>query len=166
MSACVHSVSETGCLHPWWPFYYRKLLPRGLNPSPIWWQRCCLYPALLIPCIFAGASGWLVGRCHRAHREAMVLIYLLSVQLWLFCQGAGSGLGRRFLGIADSFPTFSRGLRISFSSPLPHCWADYGEPLANRPSRLIDSGCDSVIGALATLNSIAFPRTGLVTRLA
>ncbi len=84
--------------NPWWPFYYRKLLPRGLNPSLSWWHYYYLYPTLLIPCIFAGASGWIVGRCHRAHREAMVLAYLVSMQLWLLCQGGGFRLMEDVLG--------------------------------------------------------------------
>ena len=92
--------------NPWWPFYYRKLLPRGLNPSPFWWHHYYLYPTLLIPCIFGGASGWIVGRCHRAHREAMVLTYLVSVQLWLFCQGGGFRLTEDVLGNRRFLPYF------------------------------------------------------------
>jgi hypothetical protein len=83
--------------NPWWRFFGR-VLPRGLNPSPNWWHHYYLYPALLVPCIFAGASAWIVGKCHRAHREAMVLIYLVSVQLWLFCQGGGFRLMEDVLG--------------------------------------------------------------------
>lgn len=84
--------------NPGWRFFGRVLLPRGLNPSPYWWHHYYLYPALLIPCIFAGASGWVVGRCHRAHRDAMVVIYLMSVQLWLFWQGGGFRLMEDVLG--------------------------------------------------------------------
>jgi 4-amino-4-deoxy-L-arabinose transferase-like glycosyltransferase len=32
---------------------------------------------------FLAACGWIVGRSHREHRGAMVLVYLLTVQLWL-----------------------------------------------------------------------------------
>jgi len=67
---------------PWWRFLDRVLLARGLKLSP-WWQHYYLYPTWIIYAIFAAVSGWVVGRCHRAHRQAMVLIYLVSVQLWL-----------------------------------------------------------------------------------
>jgi hypothetical protein len=67
---------------PWWRFFDRVLLAHGLKPSS-WWQHYYLYPAWLVVCVFAAANGWIVGRFHRGHRGAMVLVYLLTVQLWL-----------------------------------------------------------------------------------
>jgi hypothetical protein len=131
--------------NPWWRFAGRVLLPRGLIPSPYWWHHYYLYPALLIPCIFAGASGWIVGRCHRAHREAMVVVYLLSVQLWLFCQGGGFRLVEDVLGNRRFLPYLlswvANFIFITIAILLGGLWGDSRErampstPSATEPPR-------------------------------
>ena len=67
---------------PWWRFLHRILLEHGVSPV-VWWRHYYLYPSWLICCIWSAACGWIVGRSHREHRAAMVLVYLLTVQLWL-----------------------------------------------------------------------------------
>ena len=85
---------------PLWRFYAWVLLTHGLSIG-VWWRHYYLYPAPLITWCLAAAAGWTVSRCHRAHREAMVLIFLTSVQLWLlpefFRLGADALGDRRFL---------------------------------------------------------------------
>jgi hypothetical protein len=66
---------------PWWRSFTKLLLAHGVTPTP-WWQHYYFYPILFVPCIFAAATGWIVGRSHRGHRGAMVLAYLASVLLW------------------------------------------------------------------------------------
>jgi len=67
---------------PWWRFLDRVLLANGVTQVS-WWQHYYLYPLWLIHCVSAAACGWIVGRTHRGHRSAMVLVYLLTVHLWL-----------------------------------------------------------------------------------
>jgi len=64
-----------------WKWYGRLLLAHGLMPT-FWWRHYYTYPVVLMWCICAAASGWIVGKCHREHCRAMVLIFLVSVQLW------------------------------------------------------------------------------------
>lgn len=64
-----------------WEWYGRLLSAHGLMPT-IWWRHYYTYPVALMWCICAAASGWMVGKCNREHRTAMVLTFLLSVQLW------------------------------------------------------------------------------------
>jgi len=66
---------------PWWRFFDGVLLAHGLKLGPSWWRHYYLYPGWLIECFFAASSGWFVGRLHRGHREAMVLAFLLTVQI-------------------------------------------------------------------------------------
>ena len=47
-----------------------------------WWRHYYFYPIILVPLICPWASGWVVARCHRRHERAMVLVYLLSLELW------------------------------------------------------------------------------------
>lgn len=85
---------------PVWRLYAQVLLTRGLSIG-VWWRHYYLYPAPLMTCFLAAAAGWTVSRFHRAHRFAMVLAFLLSVQLWLvpefFRLGADALGNRRFL---------------------------------------------------------------------
>lgn len=64
-----------------WKWYGRLLLAHGLTPA-FWWRHYYTYPFGLMGCIYAAAGGWIVGKCNREHRSAMVLTFLLSVQLW------------------------------------------------------------------------------------
>lgn len=65
-----------------WRWYFRLLLAHGLIPS-FWWRHYYTYLVVLpMCCVYGAASGWVVGKCHREHCRAMVLIFLLSVQLW------------------------------------------------------------------------------------
>ena len=64
-----------------WKWYGRLLLAHALMPT-FWWRHYYTYPVVLTWCICAAASGWIVGKCHREHCRAMVLIFLVSVQLW------------------------------------------------------------------------------------
>jgi hypothetical protein len=59
--------------------YAKVLLTHGLTTT-VWWKHYYLYPSLLT-WTFPAACGWLVGRLHRANRQAMVLLFLASVQL-------------------------------------------------------------------------------------
>jgi len=85
---------------PLWRFYAKVLLRHGLEIS-VWWRHYYLYPAPLVTFFLAAAAGWTVSRCHRAHRFAMVLVFLTSIQLWLlpefFRLGADALGDRRFL---------------------------------------------------------------------
>ena len=67
--------------NPLFRFYSKVLRTHGLFGG-LWWQHYYLYPAPLISTAFTIAVGWIVGRLHRGNREAMVLVYLASVQLW------------------------------------------------------------------------------------
>jgi hypothetical protein len=62
-----------------WRLYSKVLLTHGLTIT-VWWRHYYLYPTLL-PWVFPAACGWIVGRCHRAHRQAMVILFFVSVQL-------------------------------------------------------------------------------------
>jgi hypothetical protein len=62
-----------------WRLYSGILLTHGLTIT-VWWRHYYLYLTLL-PWVFPAACGWIVGRCHRAHRQAMVLLFLVSVQV-------------------------------------------------------------------------------------
>lgn len=64
---------------PIWRLYSRVLTAYGYGQALS--HQHYLSPWTLLYCICAAATGWIVARCHRGHREAMVLIYLASVQL-------------------------------------------------------------------------------------
>lgn len=64
-----------------WKWYGHLLLAHGLTPA-FWLRHSYTYAVGLVSCIYGAASGWIVGICNHEHRSAMVLTFLLSVQLW------------------------------------------------------------------------------------
>jgi hypothetical protein len=67
---------------PLWRSYAKVLLTHGLEIS-VWWRHYYLYPAPFVTFFLAAAAGWTVSKCHRAHRVAMVLVFLTSIQIWM-----------------------------------------------------------------------------------
>ena len=64
-----------------WKWYGRLLLAQGLTPA-FWLSHSYTYAVGLVGCIYGATSGWIVGKCNREHRSAMLLTFLLSVQFW------------------------------------------------------------------------------------
>jgi len=74
------------------------LVPTG-TPFPVW-----VYPFFAaVVCIVGMISGWVVGRLHRRHRAAMVLLYALSMLLYLFGFAIVEGLETSALSGGGSF---------------------------------------------------------------
>jgi hypothetical protein len=65
---------------PFWQLDRRVRFAYGYGQTL--YHQHYVYPETLIWCICVAATGWIVARCHRGHRAAMVLIYLASMQLW------------------------------------------------------------------------------------
>lgn len=109
------------------PLYrlYGKLLRDHGLPTGLWWKHYYLYPSVPINMFLAAASGWVVGRLHRRNREAMVLVYLASVQLWslreFFRLAAGFLDNPRFLPYLLSW--FLYFTLVSVSIVLGGLWA-------------------------------------------
>jgi len=61
--------------------YLRTLFYHGIRADALW-RHFSFYPLLLIPYLCLFASGWAVALCHRRHELAMVLAYLLSLEIY------------------------------------------------------------------------------------
>ena len=106
--------------------YFRFLFSHGLRRSSAWWQHLSFYPPTFAPLICLAVSGWLVARCHRPYKQAMVLVYLLSLELLFLPDGfrlAVDAIGdRRFLpsfvewfifqGVLTAVAVLFGGLRV------------------------------------------------------
>jgi len=66
--------------------YLGFLFSHGIR-FDVWWRHYYFYPVMLVPLICPWASGWVVARCHRGYQQAMVFVYLLSLELWFLPNG-------------------------------------------------------------------------------
>jgi len=112
-----------------WSWYGGLLFAHRLIPT-FWWRHFYTFPVGVIYCICAGFSGWIVGRCHREHRGAMVLVFLVSVLLWSlpeFLRLAGDVVtNQRFVPYLLAFVT--RVVFIGAGILFGGLWGTSGQP--------------------------------------